>query len=167
MPWFKTEAQKEAQKKEEAERAEYQRRMAELDLKQIEKARIRKERLARGEIPRNIPVYAAASRELHGEAGYAGAFEEEWHTAEEWAEINRATKESDAKRWREEEEKYAPIRRAREKEKKNAEITKCRQVIAEANAVTGGNRTKKYRKNKNKNTKKYRKNKNKNTRRKH
>ena len=151
MSWlFKSEEQRKKEKADRAQWAEWERQSQEFASKLNEKARNRKERLARGEQVRRIV-----------QAGYApGAFDEEWHTAEEWAEIN-------AKRSREEEEKYAPIRRAREKEKKNAEITKCRQVIAEANAVTGGNRTKKYRKNKNKNTKKYRKNKNKNTRRKH
>ena len=146
MSWlFKSEEQRKKEKADRAQWAEWEKQSQEFASKLNEKARNRKERLARGEQVRRIV-----------QAGYApGAFDEEWHTAEEWAEINRATKESDAKRWREEEEKYAPVRRAREKEKKNAEITKCRQVIAEANTAStasGGNRTKKYRKNKNKNT---------------
>ena len=76
-----------------------------------------------------------------------------WKTPEEWAQENAATMEGQARRAA---ENKAAVN-AKEKAMKNAEIARCREVVAaanaaEANAMKGGKRTKKYRKNKNKNT---------------
>jgi len=71
-----------------------------------------------------------------------------WKTPEEWAQENATKMEGYAKQAA---EQQAAVN-AQKKAMKNAEIARCRQVVAEANAMKGGKRTKKYRKNKNKNT---------------
>ena len=78
---------------------------------------------------------------------------EVWKTPEEWAQENATKMEGYAKQAA---EQQAAVN-AQKKAMKNAEIARCRQVVAEANAaeanaMKGGKRTKKYRKNKNKNT---------------
>jgi len=76
---------------------------------------------------------------------------EVWKTPEEWAQENATKMEGYAKQAA---EQQAAVN-AQKKAMKNAEIARCRQVVAEANAAApsqGGRRTKKYRKNKNKNT---------------
>jgi len=78
---------------------------------------------------------------------------EVWNTPEGWAQKNAAKMEGNAKQAA---EQQAAVN-AQKKAMKNAEIARCRQVVAEANAaeanaMKGGKRTKKYRKNKNKNT---------------
>jgi hypothetical protein len=73
---------------------------------------------------------------------------EVWKTPEEWAQENATEMEGYAKQAA---EQQAAVN-AQKKAMKNAEIARCRQVVAEANAMKGGKRTKKYRKNKNKNT---------------
>ncbi len=130
-----------AQKAREAERAEHEKYAAEYERQHQEQLKNRQERLKSGQQVRRIY-----------DLPHPGAFREEWNTSEGWAQKNKARQERIAKEAAENAQKYAPLRRAREQAEKNAEIARCRKVIAEANTSTGGNRTKKYRKNKNKNT---------------